>query len=105
MWQIRDVNGNDMPDVLFSVNWNIDGSTWSEIYLYEWQGTELRPLIEIERIFGFGKQYCVGTKSDRDFVVEDIDGDGVSELFAEDEIWPMWKWDGSLYMPLQDEEP
>ena len=97
--RIQDLNRNNIPDILFSANWDYEFGTFSEIYLIEWQGTEFRSLIEFDNELG-ETQYHINTESDRCFIVEDIDGDGIFELIPEDGA--VYVWNGAVYTPASN---
>lgn len=94
--RIQDLNGNGIPEVLFSTNWQISSSTYSEIYVYEWQGMEFRSLVEFNNDLG-ETQYRIDVEIDRRLIVEDIDGDGIMELISEDGI--VYDWNETSYAP------
>jgi hypothetical protein len=91
---LRDLNGNGVPDVLFSVHW-LD---WGEVHILEWDGERFCSLIEYENLLGHTSYWIEDFGGGVEIV--DVEGDGLYEIVVGEqggEETVIWRWDGERY--------
>jgi hypothetical protein len=109
--EVKDLNNDDFPEVLFVVHW----PEFSQAYVAEYMGGEFRSLIEVYDEIMLTNVHNL-TLHGEGLTAKDLDGDGLYELLVTGspsnageaitgpiERSEIWTWDGSLYEPSEVE--
>ncbi len=90
--QIRDLNSDGIPEILFHV------ASLGELHIVEWDGRGFASLVQYSDGMGNSQTYIPAREGS--FTLEDRNNDGTLEIVVTDSsALKVWMWDGNHFQP------